>query len=508
MNIHTLITLVSVGGMTAMAATPGQQYVVDVTPAYVVPAGEGAERGSVSPDGSRLAAWISVGERGYIWCDGTRSRMWDAVLLPKFSSDSRHVAFIGLEESGAGSYQSYIVFDSITMGPFSYLAFDRYGTDELVFSKDGKHFAFRAWEGKSAYVIVDGRRDGPYGGVVGPPPEFSPDGRRLAYFVTDSAGSRAIIDGQAGRTFARTAAIAGFSDDSKSYAYVGIANDSAYWVIRDSSMFGPYWRMLAATYRPGTRELWYSAARDSSGGDSLYQDGRAVVGYRRIREITFSDDGSRIGYVAGGGDGRSIVVIDSSKQVMAERVEDLQFAANGRHCSYREVNTNDSLHVPVTLHVDEYAFGPFAEISPAAYSPDGRQFLFVAVDTSRSYFAVVDSNRFGPFDSAAVVGWSRDSRHYAFTTAVGDTARMYLDGVAGPSFRHVMRQVWNDTLHGNAAYIADPEAKGITLVVNDSALVPLDYFFGAARGFGDDGSLSGYGQRGDTIVRFIVRPAK
>ena len=78
--------------------------------------------------------------------------------------------------------------------------YDTIGCGPLVFSPDGRRFAYTAGAGGKGFVVVDGKEGKPYNDF-GVGPIFSPDSRRIAYSSRADNKWFVVADGKEGKQY-------------------------------------------------------------------------------------------------------------------------------------------------------------------------------------------------------------------------------------------------------------------------------------------------------------------
>ena len=169
-----LSNLVVNGGRTAYAAAVGDEVcmVIDGTegPRY-----EGVRYpGTVfGPQGKRVAYAVRKAGKSAVSIDGRESKWYDRVDYNSltFSPDGSRVAFAANSKAGAK-----VVLDGIEGPSFSEVS-------HLVFNTDGSRFAYVGRLGLKHWLVLDGKKLGPYDDVLGNTFTFSPNGKRYACVV-------------------------------------------------------------------------------------------------------------------------------------------------------------------------------------------------------------------------------------------------------------------------------------------------------------------------------------
>jgi hypothetical protein len=133
---------------------------------------------------------------------GALSRKW----IPCYVRDERRVAYVVPKKDG------WCVVVDGKPDPESY---ER--VSSVIFSRDGKRYAYAANEGRNAFAVVDGTPGKAYGGFSGL--QFSPDGKRYAYWAEDGPKKRfLVVDGQPSVSSGGSLSELSFSPDGKHVA--------------------------------------------------------------------------------------------------------------------------------------------------------------------------------------------------------------------------------------------------------------------------------------------------
>lgn len=169
-----LSSLVINRGRTAYAAAVGNE-VCMVIDGREGPRYEGVRYpGTVfGPQGKRVAYAVRKGGKSAVWIEGKESKWYDRVDYSSltFSPDGSRVAFAANSKTGAK-----VVLDGVEGLSFSEVS-------HLVFNADGSRFAYVGRLGLKHWLVLDGKKLGPYDDVLGNTFTFSPDGKRYACVV-------------------------------------------------------------------------------------------------------------------------------------------------------------------------------------------------------------------------------------------------------------------------------------------------------------------------------------
>jgi hypothetical protein len=207
--------------------------------------------------------------------------------------------------------------------------------EAVAFSRDSRHFAFAAMSNQGYRVVLDRKTVGNYSGLASPL-FFSPDGRRLAFFVEKHARAvGVVVDGvelplegelaEYGLYFPDLAAA--WSPDSRHFAYV---------VTRDSRLH----IVLDGVESPGYERLAYHMVRFLQDGRLAYSalDGgvwTTYIGAERfpgMRLVGITPDGVHRAFLAGGSNRQ--LLVDGKRYEAPGPVQFSSFSPAGKHFLY------------------------------------------------------------------------------------------------------------------------------------------------------------------------------
>jgi len=331
--------------------------------------------------------------------------------------------------------------ESVVVGDRQGASFDEVGFPEL--SSDGKTVAYPARSGKAWSMIVNGRKGDDFDYVSFP--TFSRDGKILAYEARAGAEEFVVADGRRGPGF-------------ESVADVGFAPGG---VLRYEARRDGRWFVVTGAAQeelPGyAHEIALSpaaipafAVRGKDGKQFVIARGKSGKTFDRVWGLTWGPDGTKTAYMARRGDREFVVVGDRQ----------------GPEFDYVEEHIVDASPVPVTE-------GTSKQVSPPAFSPDGKRLAYRA-HRGGKVLIVVGEAEGELFDDASQQVFGPDGRSVAYTARDGQSDFLVLDGRRGPAFE----QVWGP--------VFSPDGKAVAYKASGpySAAKGLKEFIvaGAARG--------------------------
>jgi Tol biopolymer transport system component len=394
---------------------------------------------------------------------------YDAIKAVTFSTDSRHVAFLGVKEgkqfvvrdgaespaydwvvpgSLAGpldlSRLGYIVQDGNDMsvvvdGAVVGHGYYAIGGDRIQFSADGKHYAYTAHRGTSdqgdAIVVRDGVAGKAYP-AADIQPVFSPDGNRLLYIASPAPKKMClVVDGKEGPQFD---AIAGgspnFSPDSKRVAYAAAAGGKVLAVI-DGKAGPAYERMrMPPMFGADSNHVVYIAGNGSQYWIVL--DGVEGPKFDLFTEgsVMFSPDGKHLAYAARRGK-QWVLMLDGKEQRTFDAIagESIRFSPDSEHLAYVGIAGAKRF---IILDGKEASAGYPNILWPGPiFSPDSKRLAFAG--TKDKQLVVVADGKEGPaYDNVADVAFSPDSKHLSYRALGKEHAMVVFDGQASVPFEN------------------------------------------------------------------------
>jgi len=248
---------------------------------------------------------------------------------------------------------------------------------DYAISPGGEHIAFITRQGDRYAVVVDGKAGRPYYRVHSawltkqPALVFSPDGKRLAFAITDVGNPdkvRMVIDGREGQVCdALTAPV--FSPDSRRMAYA--ARQGKRWRVLTNDGDASEWydRIQDIAFSPDGRSLAFAAKKN--GQAFIIMDGKMGPAHDQVMRPLFSPQGI-LAYVAVD-DNRQSVVLDDRQGKSYQRIDrdSLQFSADGRLVYVAQLREHGW-----TLVCDGRESPVYTSINTMRFSPNGRRLAY------------------------------------------------------------------------------------------------------------------------------------
>lgn len=266
-----------------------------------------------SPDSRRLAYVVEVDGKSRVIVDGNEGHSFDEILpfRPVFSADSKQLSYI----ARAGEF-----LFKVTNGKEEEIpSISNFDKNTLVFSPDGKRFAYVRMKSPNRYApVIDGQELEPAemidGKIV-----FSPDSKRVAYIASNLTLRRLYVDGQAVSEPAHVHHVMSpvFSRDSKHVAYlIKVGNEHAV-VVNGRELYHHEFIWNEPVFSPDGRHLAYWVCEKNTDG-VLILDGKELRRYSLtnnylLHDIVFSPDSKRIATWVGLFNKGAIMLVNSTE---------------------------------------------------------------------------------------------------------------------------------------------------------------------------------------------------
>ena len=345
-----------------------------------------------SPDDRHLVFAVLVGDDVRLVVDGTElPGVRPAAGRPLFSPDGSRLAYVAARKD-AGVIREWVILDGQAQTEC-----DGIGEGTMVFSSDGRRFAYGRRNGSVWEYVLDDQASPPFKQFE--PGVFSANGSRFAYPAFDGRMWLAVDSDRTGPPFERVSPIV-FSGDSSRMAYVGVEAKSKLHVVIDGTV-GPAWH-----------ELWGSPAFSADGRRTAYL-AQEVTGGLLGRRQTWRA-------VIDGTPGRSFDEVASEPH----------FSPDGRLAFSARSGRSWS------MVVDDVPGSPFDTVGPPIWSTSGR--LAHLVKTGGELAVVLDGTM-GPqlTDLSALDGkmimFSPDGRHVLYLGTIRGALHPVVDHRLGPA---------------------------------------------------------------------------
>ena len=419
-----------------------------------------------SPDGKRVACLVSANGGRQLVVDGSESGAeYRDISDLRFSPDGRTVLEVRTRRENDG--QPFFVIDGNEVGR----KIDKPHTNNshLVFSTDGKHYAYAADDGRDAAVILDGKTvqtfrteqpvlTNPRAGVV--KFWFTADGRLVYLFHIPTepgwtSAGLASSDGRGLATYAekndrldiardevclspdgkRVAALVSKRDASNSAKTVtqlfvwgtetlqveAVMDVPAY--LREGARWDT-WGTGKFQFSPDGKRFGFIRAVRTAGSRPdqwerrLVIDGKEVTSEGRMWDFAFSPDGTRLAYAGDVGLKPQLVVDGRTVEKTADNVTEesrIFFSPNGKHVAVTTGRTE-----PRRLFVDGVEGPPFRLISEESirFGADGERLAYVAGTGSHSC-VVTDGVEGKAYASVGSLRFSPGGKHLAYQAQRG-----------------------------------------------------------------------------------------
>ena len=270
-----------------------------------------AIRAAVSPGGARAAAWLRLEDGGCaLYGRGFAAGAPDAVgaseaharvSLPRFSPDGAHAAWSWCDpgEKDLDAWEMWL--DGKRLKRWDWIG-------EFAFSARGE-LAYQAgtgvardpaaWQQQGDFVVMRGKKkSADYSGFGTGAPQWSPDGRRLAFLAQKPSGFVAVVEGKEHGPYAWAQGLC-WSADGARIAWTALQPDGRSRIVVGKEEFGADREAVGAPALGGGALAYLYAARDRRG---LIFAGEVVPGlYDDLGTPVVSADGERVAVAAARG---------------------------------------------------------------------------------------------------------------------------------------------------------------------------------------------------------------
>ena len=227
----------------------------------------------MSPDGS--SSGIITEEPYQVAIDGLAdNRPLEAIAKPGvvFSADGKRWAYLAIRESNV-----VLIVDGKEYGTY-----DNYIPGSLAFDNVQSRLGFLGKRGEKWMVVVDGQESPAYDNVTLGSPRFSPDGSRYAYVAKRDDSWIIVVDGKEGSTYSNVGSNSPvFSPDGSRIAYA--AKSDGKWMVVVDGQESPVYDDVGSrspVFSPDSSLVAYAAKREDKW--LIVVDGQESLAYENV----------------------------------------------------------------------------------------------------------------------------------------------------------------------------------------------------------------------------------
>jgi Tol biopolymer transport system component len=337
------------------------------------------------------------------------------------------------------------------------LEIDSQKPEGVVFSPDGKTWAYPTRVGETGMAIVVGAERGDVYANVGKP-YFSPDGKKVAYVALDQKSRKmfVVVGKTRGEEFLSIKApqivsreggklgvifhewVDGALDwapDGSAVTYIGKSEQGVHVVVGNKKS-EPFIYVGELAWSPDGHTLAYSAI---AGKDAL-----VVVGDRKgeifdsVRHLTWSPDGTILAYSAQEGN-RFQIVRGGTKEPAFQGVGRPVFSPDGKALAHVAL-VQGSTELITINGVTEHRYGAVVGVrmGDPVFSPDGKHLAYKAIGTDTQW-VVVDGKKekAGEFDQVGNPVFGPEGTIVAYVAMKGQKQLVVMGDQVGEKFTQV-----------------------------------------------------------------------
>lgn len=421
----------------------------------------------VSSRGANVAYVGMKGTRLYVAYNGTEGPIFDEIFMPH--GRSYHFP------------QTAAAYRTTSSGVFN-------GTDAVIFSDDGQHYAYVGRQGDEYVVIHDGNEiaRGPRTALAlsSGPLTLSPKGRRV-YWQEEERGNRSkwriMMSGQPGPWSGNQHMKPVFSPDEARYAYTAVdpADAQKSMLVVDGKV-APYQAMNPVFTADGKNLLSVSTFSQDDPNPSLLVNGKPVITANSIGKIFPGPVGDRYAVIVQrrmeGPMGVNELFIDGKAVAGSDGVQQVWFSADGKQ--YAAACTNAASKAMYML-VNGKKQNEYQSVSADKFTwtADGKNFMYTVTAGGRPFLVVNDQEfRVDYLIGKEPVTTARTGGTYAFGTRDGMNRNfgVYINGqqVLPQGHYPVDSPVFNPDGSRHAYFIGPVGRNQVSGLVLDNEIVP------------------------------------
>jgi Tol biopolymer transport system component len=421
-SLKQLVLSADVNHAALMGVREGKHYIVlddKEGPAYdwIIPESLG-----FSPDARKLAFVVQTATDTLAVIDGKPGKPYYGINHNRvfWSHDGQHWAYGVLVKGGGAA----IVADGVELPHYD-------AADSPQFSPDGKRLAYRATRGGKQFIVLDGKELKAYAAVAEGSLIFSANSRHLAYEAGEGAKHMLVMNDQEGKAYDGVKLGPGFSTDSG--RVVAVVDQGGKTVVVINGKESPaYDHLMAGDFTLSADGKRVAYGVEKGGSQFIVLDGTPQESFQALGNGTlrFSPDSQRVVYQ--GSTGKSTFLVLDGKHL--KPCDNLLggtplFSPDSKRMAY-----GAQYNGKWQLVVDGVEGKAYDLVEPPTFSPDSKRIAYRAVSGEKTVMVVADGTESKPLEYAGPLAFSPDSKHLAYLQRRDGKIYLAVDGqeVGGP----------------------------------------------------------------------------
>lgn len=341
--------------------------------------------------------------------------------------------------------------------------------DGLMFSPDGKQYAFRVLVGDKQALVINGQQT-QFFEEIRPDFRFSPDSKRFAYIMVKAKDQLVLMaDGKESKAYPAIKEPL-FSPDSRHLSY-SVFTEKGWSLVKDGVEGKPYENIAYATYSPDSSKLVYVAQMKKQ---LLVVDGvKENPSYRTVSVPAFSPDSKSMMYPAQKGE-KWVMVTDGKEGSEFDMMGPYFYSPDSKRRVYVGITKKKPMVVENDNKSEEYdsvglpVFSPdskilsyqalddgkwkmvmngksgeeYLEVKQIEFAPSGSRYAYIAIDKDKKYLMVTEKGQGKKYDDLGRPFFSKDGRHLVYSAYKGKDCIITVNGEEGAEkFEGFMKNV-------------------------------------------------------------------